>query len=109
MGKAGKRGRRMKIVIDIPEERYKDIQRIAEVQLNRRTPTVEQIVANGTPIPKNHGRLIDADELLNMTKNYKSELGRLLKTDPLVKRGVETVENFIEELQIIIEESGEEE
>ena len=35
----------MKIVIDIPEERYKDIQRIAEVQLDRRTDSVEQIVA----------------------------------------------------------------
>ncbi len=54
----------MKIVIDITEERYKDIQRIAEVQLNRRTPTVEQIVANGTPLPKGHGRLIDKDHMI---------------------------------------------
>lgn len=62
----------MKIVIDIPEERYKDIQRIAEVQLNRRTPTVEQIVANGTPLPKNHGRLIDADVLADgFEDNYE--------------------------------------
>ena len=53
----------MKIVIDVPEERYKAIQRIAEVQLDRRTDTVEQIVANGTPLPKGHGRLIDADML----------------------------------------------
>lgn len=39
----------MKLIIDIPEERYKDIQRIASVQLYMRTPTVEQIIANGTP------------------------------------------------------------
>ena len=38
----------MKLVIDIPEERFTDIQRIASVQLNRRTPTVEQIIAKGT-------------------------------------------------------------
>ena len=50
----------MKIVIDIPEERYKDIQRIAEVQLGlARFQTAEQIIANGTPLPKGHGRLID--------------------------------------------------
>ena len=47
-------------------------------------------------------RLIDADELLNMTKSYKSELGRL-KADPFVKSGIETVENFIKEMPTIIE------
>lgn len=54
----------MKLVIDIPEERFTDIQRIASVQLNRRTPTVEQIIANGTPLPKGHGDLVDRKELL---------------------------------------------
>lgn len=55
----------MKLIIDVPEERYTDIQRIASVQLNKRTPTVEQIIANGTPLPKGHGRLIDADVLVD--------------------------------------------
>ena len=63
----------MKIVIDIPEERYKDIQRIAEVQLNRRTPTVEQIVANGTPLPKGHGRLKDVDWIDDNCENHYSD------------------------------------
>lgn len=49
----------MQIVIDIPEARYKDIKRIAEVQLDRRTDTVEQIIAKGVPLPKGHGRLMD--------------------------------------------------
>ena len=41
----------MKLVIDIPEERYKDIQRIAEVQLERNHfQTAEQIIANGVPV-----------------------------------------------------------
>ena len=39
----------MKLIIDIPEERYKDIKRIASVQLEMRTDTAEQIIANGTP------------------------------------------------------------
>ena len=47
----------MKIIIDIPEARYKDIQRIASVQLERsRFQTAEQIIASGTPLPKGHGR-----------------------------------------------------
>ena len=38
----------MKLIIDIPEERYKDIKRIASVQLEMRADTAEQIIA-GTP------------------------------------------------------------
>lgn len=53
----------MKIVIEIDKDRYEDTKRIASVQMNYRTPTIEQIVANGTPLPKGHGRLIDAEEL----------------------------------------------
>ena len=54
----------MEIIIKIDDERYKDIQRIAEVQLDRgRFQTAEQIIANGVPLPKGHGRLIDADKL----------------------------------------------
>lgn len=54
----------MKIVIEIDDARFKDIRRIACVQLeNYHFKTVEQIIANATPLPKGHGRLIDADEL----------------------------------------------
>ena len=37
------------ILINIPKERFADIQRIASVQVERRVPSVEQIIANGTP------------------------------------------------------------
>lgn len=40
----------MKVVIDISEDRYADIQRIASVQLLRRWPTPEQIIAKGVTI-----------------------------------------------------------
>lgn len=54
----------MEIVIKIDDERYKDIQRIAEVQFDRsRFQTAEQIIANGTPLPKGHGRLIDEEQI----------------------------------------------
>ena len=59
----------MQIVIEINNERYKDIQRIAEVQMQRRMSTIEQIIANGTALPKGHGRLIDADELIGEFEN----------------------------------------
>ena len=55
----------MQIVIDIDAERFKDILRISTVQLKGRTPTLEQVIATGTPLPKGHGRLIDADDIDN--------------------------------------------
>lgn len=54
----------MQIVIEVDDKRYKDILRISTVQLKGRTPTLEQVIANGTPLPKGHGRLIDADDLI---------------------------------------------
>lgn len=54
----------MKIVIEIDDARFKDIRRIACVQLeNYRFKTVEQIIANGTPLPKGHGDLIDRSKI----------------------------------------------
>ena len=42
----------MQIVIDIDDKRYKDILRISTVQLKGRIPTLEQVIANGTPQSK---------------------------------------------------------
>lgn len=54
----------MKIVIEIDDARFKDIRRIACVQLeNYHFKTVEQIIANATPLPKGHGDLIDRKEI----------------------------------------------
>lgn len=40
----------MKLIIDIPEERFKDIQRIASVQIDsNHFKTAEQIISNGIP------------------------------------------------------------
>ena len=53
----------MQIVIDISEERFRDIQRIAEVQReSNHFKTAEQIIAKGTPLPKGHGKLIILSE-----------------------------------------------
>ena len=57
----------MQIVIDIDERRFKDILRISTVQLRGRTPTLEQVIAKGIPLPKGHGRLVDEKDLSLMT------------------------------------------
>lgn len=94
----------MKIVIDIDEERYKDIQRIAEVQLDRRTDTVEQIVAKGTPLPKNHGRLIDYSWVVD---NVIKKLG--IKDKRYLLEAEKALMSIIEIAPTIIEAESEEE
>lgn len=54
----------MQIVIDVPEDYYKVIKEIPAEQ-----STADMlIIRNGTPLPKGHGRLIDADELESRMK-----------------------------------------
>lgn len=54
----------MQIVIEIDEETYKDIKR-GKIYSSYRDVPQESVVAiaNGTPLPKGHGRLIDAEAL----------------------------------------------
>ena len=40
----------MKLIIELDENRFKDIQRIASIQIRRRNLTCEQIIANGIPL-----------------------------------------------------------
>lgn len=53
----------MQIVIDIPEEEYNIIKKF-----NAPMTWAEHLIAAGTPLPKGHGRLIDADELESRMK-----------------------------------------
>lgn len=53
----------MKVVIDIPEEAYKLLNNEGVDWLG--AEHILNAVANGTPLPKGHGRLIDSDELSN--------------------------------------------
>lgn len=48
----------MQIVIDIPEEEYKKI-----TQGKWEGNSLADYIENGTPLPKGHGRLIDADAI----------------------------------------------
>ena len=50
----------MKIVIDIPEEYYEEIENMPHFKRNY----AQDLILDGTPLPKCHGRLIDADKTI---------------------------------------------
>lgn len=64
----------MQIVIDIPEEEYNECKMQVELMkqegiiIESLNTALRIFVANGTPLPKGHGRLIDADELESRMK-----------------------------------------
>ena len=62
----------MKIVIDIPEEMYKEYVYVNLGRGNGKTITdnLLKAIKNGTPLPKHHGRLIDADWVKNTLDIY---------------------------------------
>ena len=92
----------MEIVIKIDDERYKDIQRIAEVQLDRgRFQTAEQVIANGIPLPKGHGKAYDERIAYLYTLNKKDNPSREAKIC-----ATNWCVNTIDELPTIIEKDG---
>ena len=60
----------MQIVIDIPEEEYNEckmqvgLMKQEGIIIESLNTALRIFVANGTPLPKGHGRLIDADVLM---------------------------------------------
>ena len=54
----------IELVIKIPEEEYEEIINSEDCGLHRLT----RAVANGTPLPKGHGRILDEKDILD-TKN----------------------------------------
>lgn len=69
----------MQMVINIDEEIYKRILPYKDVpvisNLANDYPEITYAIANGVPIPKGHGRLIDADEILNHAHIEEDEDG----------------------------------
>ncbi len=53
------------LVIKISEEEYMLIKQKMQLDLGGVPSEAERIIANGTPLPKGHGRLIDADALIH--------------------------------------------
>ena len=53
----------MELIIDIPEWLYQDIQEYLHPS------PLDKVIQNGIPLPKGHGRLIDADVLVDGMEN----------------------------------------
>ena len=62
----------MKLVIDINEHLYKMIKTLGLVVEDEDAVAVSEAIMNGTPLPKGHGRLVDADVLVDgMEDDYE--------------------------------------
>lgn len=67
----------MQIVIDIPDGIYDTIQ--ADEMISREQLAVLQMhILNGAPLPKGHGRLIDADKIINSYKEGNWNMHKIL-------------------------------
>lgn len=53
----------MKLIINIPEDRYNEILKDDYIPDGNFRRNCIQAIKNGTPLPKGYGRLIDADKL----------------------------------------------
>ena len=89
----------MQIVIEIPNSIYANLSKI--VNGSNASKRIIDCVKNGTPLPKGHGRLIDADELLTLfrdgTEGYdcatytRYEIGEILEKEaPTIIEGSES-------------------
>jgi hypothetical protein len=79
------------IVISIPEDEYQRIMRHYE-QFPRDLSRYERRIIDGTPLPKGHGRLIDADALnrkdvncANVPMNFIDAAQTIVEADKEVK------------------------
>lgn len=61
----------MKIVIDISEKLYELLQRVARTKRGMENLSeYGELILNGTPLPKGHGRLIDESKIKNCGWNF---------------------------------------
>lgn len=69
----------IELVVKIPEEEYKNICLMSKDGI---CMALYDWIANGVPLPKGHGRLIDADELLK--QSYRIDDSETLSTRDVV-------------------------
>ena len=62
----------MQVVIDIPEEQYEYLSKIANAG-EEPLGYFERVILRGTPLPKGHGRLKDVDWIDNNCEYHYSE------------------------------------
>lgn len=89
----------MEIVINIPDEYHRNLLRNCRFS-SEEIPVVSLAVAAGTILPKDHGRLIDADALKQRYVARNSD-------SPFDKSWISTVRRTINDAPTIIEEGKE--
>ena len=91
----------MQIVIDIPEQDYYNVLQYVTLKSNTDFENLMiRAVQNGTPLPKGHGRLIDADAFIktmeDASKRHKYKellIDDLLTVDDVFKAIIESLQN----------------
>ena len=87
----------MQIVIELDDNIYGLLKRTERLfkYIDEENDTVEtalmKAVADGTPLPEHHGRLIDADALLDKKQDYGEGQMKLILIDPYYVRKAPTI------------------
>lgn len=55
----------MRVIVDIPDEEYKTLSNMSEKEKVNELSYYERIIANGIPLPKGHGDLIDRNYFID--------------------------------------------
>lgn len=76
----------MKIVIDINEKIIQQAKHYHDLPYDDYVVRVAEAIANGTPLPKGHGRLIDADSVNNIVRPIESSDCEWAVTGETVKK-----------------------
>ena len=88
----------MELIIKIPDGEYEDLIGLYKLGLDKHAykTFIEMIcveaIANGTPLPKGHGRLIDADKLDTRERGNNSQRTMWWKIDCIVKHAETIIE-----------------
>ena len=95
----------MQIVIDIPERTYEQLKFLREQGFDGFETVIDKAVANGTPLPKEHGRLIDADALI---KQLEAMANNRWNIQVGASKGLEEAIDIVDDAPTIIEAESEE-
>ena len=70
----------VELVIKIPEEKYNYVKRQVAEGIDN---PLKVCIANGTPLPKGHGRLYDERDIVN--GNYEVIGNRIYELEPIIE------------------------
>ncbi len=89
------------VVIKIPKTTYNNVKKTECIIWGDDAYYIGHAIANGTVLPKGHGRLVDADEMVKILR--KSEYYQEKRGDFYGVEVTSRVKNFIEDTDTVIE------